>query len=134
MIRTLNGGPGITVQGGNNSSPSFNMNSYSGTNITPGTVRYNGANYNFEVYDGYMWQVFPSNYTNVELSPETREIIEWAKAKRAQETYLVNKFKDHPSVLDLLKQKKDIDEKIEMILILLEGKSSNELDIEARQF
>ena len=119
MIRTLNGGPGITVQGGNNSSPSFNMNSYSGTSITPGTVRYNGANYNFEVYDGYMWQVFPSNYTNVELSPETREIIEWAKAKRAQETYLVNKFKDHPTVLDLLKQKKDIDEKIEMIIKIL---------------
>ena len=119
MIKTIKGTNGVTVNGGTSSFPFFNMNSYSGTSIAPGTVRYNGANYNFEVYDGYMWQVFPSNYTNVELSPETREIIEWAKAKRAQETYLVNKFKDHPTVLDLLKQKKDIDEKIEMIITIL---------------
>ena len=55
----------------------------------------------------------------VELSSETSEIIEWAKAKRAEETYLINKFKDHPAVLDLLKQKKDIDEKIEMVLTIL---------------
>lgn len=119
MIRTLNGGQGITVQGGHNSSPFFNMTSNSETSITTGTVRYNGQNYNFEVYDGYSWLTFPSNYTMVELSPETREIIEWAKAKRAQETYLVNKFKDHPTVLDLLKQKKDIDEKIEMVITIL---------------
>ena len=119
MIRTLNGGLGITVNGGSNSPPFFNMNSYSGTSITPGTIRYNGQNYNFEVSDGYSWLTFPSNYTMVELSPETREIIEWAKAKRAEETYLVNKFKDHPTVLDLLQQKKDIDEKIEMVITIL---------------
>jgi len=120
MIRTLNGGQGITVQGGHYSSPSFNMNSYSGTSITPGTVRYNGQNYNFEVYDGYMWQVFPSNYTMVELSPETREIIEWAKAKKAEENYIKEKYKENKVIQDLLKQRNDIDEKVQMVIAILQ--------------
>lgn len=120
MIRTLNGGQGITVKGGNNSSPFFNMNSYSGTSITPGTVRYNGQNYNFEVYDGYSWLTFPSNYTMVELSSETSEIIEWVKAKKAEENYIKEKYKENKVIQDLLKQRNDIDEKVQMVIAILQ--------------
>ena len=120
MIRTLNGGLGITVNGGSNSPPFFNMNSYSGTSITPGTVRYNGQNYNFEVYDGYTWLTFPSNYTMVELSSETSEIIEWVKAKKAEENYIKEKYKENKVIQNLLKQRNDIDEKVQMVIAILQ--------------
>jgi hypothetical protein len=119
MIRTIFNGAGVTVIGGNSSYPYFNMNSYSSTSIPVGTIRYNGQNYNFEVYDGYNWATLPNNHTMIELDKETKEILEWAKAKCAEENYLVNKYRDNPTIQDLLKERKNIDEKIQMIITIL---------------
>ena len=119
MIKTINGTNGVTVSGGTSSFPYFNMNSYSGTSIPAGSVRYNGYNYNFEVYDGFAWITLPSNHSTIELDQTTKEIIEWAKAKRAEEHYLKEKYKDSAAIQDLLKQRNNIDEKIQMVINLL---------------
>lgn len=119
MIKTIKGTNGVTVNGGTSSFPFFNMNSYSGTSIAPGTVRYNGYNYNFEVYDGFAWLTLPSNHSTIELDQTTKEIIEWAKAKRAEEEYLKSEAEKNPTIKDLLNQRNDIDNKITMVKTLL---------------
>jgi aromatic ring-cleaving dioxygenase len=119
MIRTINNGTGVTVIGGTSSYPYFNMNSYSSTSIPTGTIRYNGQNYNFEVFDGHNWATLPNNHTMIELDKETKEILEWAKAKRSEENYLIHKYRDNPTIQDLLKERKNIDEKIQMIITIL---------------
>ena len=119
MIRNISTGQGLTIMGGNSSPPYFNMNTYTGTSIVPGTIRYNGNNSNFEVYDGHMWMTLPSNSAVVELDLPTKEIIEWAKAKKAEEEYLFKKHKDNPTGIDLLNKRKSIDEKIQIVLTLL---------------
>lgn len=121
MIKTINGNNGITVSGGTSSFPYFPMNSNSGTAIAVGTVRYNGYNYNFEVYDGFSWLTFPSNHSTIELDQTTKEIVEWAKAKRAEEKYLENEAAKNPTIKDLLNQRKDIDNKITMVKTLIQN-------------
>jgi len=119
MIRTINNGTGVTVIGGTSSYPYFNMNSYPSTSIPVGTIRYNGQNYNFEVFDGYNWLTLPNNHTMIELDKETKEILEWTKAKRAEENYIKEKYKDNATIQDLLKQRNNIDEKIQVITYML---------------
>ena len=121
MIKTINGTNGVTVSGGTSSFPYFNMNSYSGTSIPAGSVRYNGYNYNFEVYDGFAWVTFPGNHSTIELDQTTKEIIEWAKAKRAEEEYLKKEAEKNPTIKDLLNQRKDIDNKITMVKTLIQN-------------
>ena len=121
MIKTLIGSNGVTVNSGTSSFPYFNMNSYSDTSVITGTVRYNGNTYNFEVFDGFRWLTLPSNHTTIELDQPTKEVIEWAKAKRAEEQYLENESEKNPAIKDLLNQRKDIDNKITMVKTLIQN-------------
>ena len=115
------GSNGVTVNGGTTSFPYFSMNSYSDTSVITGTVRYNGNTYNFEVFDGFKWLTLPSNNTTIELDQPTKEVIEWAKAKRAEEQYLENESEKNPAIKDLLNQRKDIDNKITMVKTLIQN-------------
>jgi hypothetical protein len=121
MIRTINTGIGITVTGGTNSYPYFNMNSNSSTSISVGTIRYNGQNYNFEVFDGYHWATLPNNYTMIELSSDTQNILSWARTKQAEEEYLKNEAEKNPTIKDLLSQRNEIDNKITMVKTLIQN-------------
>ena len=80
-----------------------------------GMVRYNMNH--FEVYDGYSWISFAQDAT-VDLTYDTREVLEWASKKMAEEK-AIEKLKDNPTFADLLKQKADIDEKIKIVEILI---------------
>lgn len=110
------GSQGITVMGGNTSAPYVNM-----SNPSAGMVRYNGNNQNFEVYDGSSWMTFSSNSTTIELSGDTKELLEWARAKRAEEEYIKRESENNPTIKDLLNQRNNIDNKITMVRTLLQN-------------
>ena len=113
MIKSITQGLGIEVVGGSSTYPYVNMSNYSA-----GMVRYNGNTSNFEVYDGSGWCAMTSLETSVSLDRETQSIIEWAKKKRNEEFRLEEKAKNNPALNDLLKQQKDLEEKIKTIDIL----------------
>jgi len=114
MIKNITGGEYINVMGGSTSYPYVNMN-----NPSTGMIRYNGNNQNFEVYDGTSWMTLPGNYSTIDLNNDVKELLEWARAKRAEENYYKQKYKDNPTIKDLLKQREDIDSKIDMITTIL---------------
>jgi hypothetical protein len=121
MIKTISGSKGIVVMGGNSSYPYVNM-----SNPSAGMVRYNGNNQNFEVYDGSSWMTFGSNYTTVELDSDAKALLEWARAKRAEEEYLNKQAESSPVIKDLINQRNDIDSKITMVRTLLKSHNQNE--------
>ena len=125
MIKQLTGVRGITVVGGNSSYPYVNM-----SNSSAGMVRYNGNNQNFEVYDGSSWITFSGNYTTIELDTDARALIEWVRAKRAEEEYLNKQAESNPAIKDLINQRNDIDSKITMVKTLLKSHNQNESESE----
>lgn len=116
MIKNISGGRGITVMSGNSSYPYINMN-----NPSAGMVRFNGNNNNFEVYDGSSWYTFSGNSTMIELDTDAKELLEWARAKRAGEEYLKAEAEKNPTIKDLLIQRDQIDNKITMVKTLLQN-------------
>jgi hypothetical protein len=59
-----------------------------------------------EVFDGNMW-VTLGGQASIGLTPEAVEILDWAKAKKAQEARIEELADEHPGIRDL-KEKLDI--------------------------
>ncbi len=71
-----------------------------------GMPRWNHARSCMEVFDGNMW-VTLGGQASVGLTPEAVEILDWAKAKKAQEQRIKELADEHPGIRDL-KEKLDI--------------------------
>ena len=102
MIKTINGGKGITVIGNINSDPY----------ISPGTtgagmIRWNPNMNCMEVNDGAVWKQFIWSNPMIELSEEVLDILDWAKQKRAKEIEIETLANQYPAVAEL-KDKLDI--------------------------
>lgn len=116
MIKNITGGQYINVMGGSTSYPYVNM-----SNPSAGMMRYNGNNQNMEVYDGSGWMTITGNSSIVDLNNDAKELLEWARMKRAEEQYLKNEAEKNPTIKDLLNQRNDIDHKITMVKTLLQN-------------
>lgn len=121
MIKSVIGNNGINVMGGNSSYPYINM-----SNPSAGMMRYNGNNQNIEIYDGSSWMTMSGNHTIVELDTDARSLLEWARAKRAEEQYLQQQAESNPTIKDLVNQRNNIDSKIAMVKTLI--KNNNEFE------
>ena len=124
MIKNISGGQYIQVMGGSTSYPYVNM-----SNPSAGMMRYNGNNQNFEVYDGSSWMTITGNSSMVDLNNDARDLLEWARIKRAEEQYLEREAERNPTIKDLVNQRKVIDDKITMVKTLLKS-SGNEAEQE----
>ncbi len=71
-----------------------------------GMTRWNHARSCMEVFDGNMW-VTLGGQASVGLTPEAVEILDWAKAKKAQEQRIKELADEHTGIRDL-KEKLDI--------------------------
>ena len=116
MIKNISGGQYINVMGGSTSYPYINM-----SNASAGMLRYNGINQNLEVYDGSSWMTISGNSSIVELNSDARDLLEWARAKRAEELYLKREAERNPTIKDLLNQRDIIDNKITMVKTLIQN-------------
>jgi hypothetical protein len=108
MITKITTGLGLLSTGG---SSGFYV---SLNNPSAGMVRYNGTD--MEVYDASWYKM--SSTVNIDIDYNTRMIMAWASKKMAEEA-AIEKLKDNPTVADLLKQKADIEEKIQIVKILI---------------
>ena len=113
MIKTINPiSPSISIWNG---SPVY-INSGSGAQGV-GNVRFNTSLQTFEVYDGYTW-VAVSMSCNIGLIQEAEDILSWAGKKRNEEAELERLAKDSAVIADLVRQKREIEDKIKMVHIL----------------
>jgi hypothetical protein len=81
-------------------------------------IRYNESSANIEVYDGAMWKELSSPPVFIDLTDETRMILDWAKQKMEDEYMLEKLAKEHPAInlaLDNLKKAKT---QLDAIIIL----------------
>jgi hypothetical protein len=92
------------------------------SNPSAGMVRYNTNH--FEVYDGYSWESLARSAT-VDLTHDSRQALEWA-IKKMKEEAAIEKLKDNPAIADLLRQKADIEEKLQIVKILIKDHNGSD--------
>jgi len=109
MIRTLTGGAGIVVNGGNPANPQVDMKEPSA-----GMVRYNTDH--LEFWDGATWKTMSFGDANIDLSPEAMVLLTWVREKIREEENSETTTVLSPEVIELLnwvKQKKMEEEFLE---------------------
>lgn len=108
MIRTTVNGYPIIYQ---------NDNTYSMPNHT-GTVQWNGNIKKFQVSTGSGWFDIDNNIS-YNVDQRILPVIDWAEKKMREERELEEKAKNNPTLAALLNQRKDIEEKIKTVEILV---------------
>ena len=93
MIKNLNSGPFVEINGGHSNYPYISPGS-----VGAGMVRYNNTISAFEVNDGMSWQQIPMANPTIGLTGEARDLLEWARKKKAEEEAMWAAPNDHPAV------------------------------------
>ena len=70
----------------------------------PGYMRYNSQTNVIEYCTGSSWMTVPTASTTVSLDHEVQLVIEWAKAKMAEETELQSRLDKYPSLKEAYEQ------------------------------
>lgn len=120
MIKGVSAGNGLQVNSGYVSWPQFYNNTSSSGNTLIGQVRYNGSSQNMEVYDGVTWLTMASSYPTVELSPEVQSVLNWARAKMAEEARIRDLAAQHPTVADALQALAKAEEQVRIVAALVQ--------------
>ena len=116
MIKTVNGsGRYIMVNGGYPATT--HMNTHSGY-MNVGDVRYNTQMQRLEVYDGQIWLEINTSHASIGLTPDAEYALDWAIRRIAEEAELDRLAASNATIADLIKQKKELDDKIKMVQIL----------------
>ena len=113
MIKSVTGGNGIFASVGSG-APYINM-----SNPSAGTVRYNGNNQNFEVYDGNIWITISTGHVSIELDPSVRMVVDWARQQMAQEAEWKHLASSNPTLADAVEELKRTQEKVKIIAALV---------------
>lgn len=117
MIKTVNGvGRYVMVNGGYPATTY--MNTSSGY-MNVGDVRYNTQMQRLEVYDGQMWLEINTSHASIGLTPDAEMALDWALKKRNEDLALEHLAKTNPTIGDLVNQRKELDDKIKMVQILM---------------
>jgi len=117
MINTVNGlGKYIVVDGGMPSSTYINTNS---GYLNVGDMRFNPSQQRIEVYDGNHWVTLNSGHASVRLTSYAETVIDWAAKKMQEDMELEALSKSNATIADLVNQKKNLDDKIKMVQILI---------------
>jgi hypothetical protein len=118
MIKSIfQSGKYLQVHNGNPATPNiYTTYSYGGqpegSQSFAGQVRYSTNSQCLEIFDGTTWKQWYANATNVGLSPEAENIIDWAKQKMIKEQQLQSLMEKHPGL-------KDAYEKLEIMKVLV---------------
>lgn len=108
MIKTSVFGYPIIYQSDN----TYGLPSYTGT------VQWNGSVKKFQVSTGSSW-IDIDNNINYDVDSKLLNIIKWAEKKMSEEKELEEKAKSNSTLANLLQQRKDIEEKIKTVEILI---------------
>lgn len=122
MIKGINSGYGVQVNGGYVSWPQFYNSSTASGNTLVGQLRYNGASQTMEVYNGASWLTMASSYPTVELAPEVQTVLNWARTKMAEEQRMRELAEKHPTVADAIAARERAEEAVRIAVALCDVK------------
>ena len=94
MIQGLSAGYGIHINNGRFGGPYIDQTRYDA-----GRLRMMGST--MEVYTGSSWVSVTNGTTQVELSSDVLEVIEWAKKKRAEDEKIKALAVEYPDIATL---------------------------------
>ena len=113
MIKSITGGPGITVMGGMPTTTYISPGAQSA-----GMLRYNPNSSNIEVYDGIAWLTLSTSYANIELSPDVQAVLHWAREKMEREKMLKSLAERSTAVADALAAVEHAQEQLDIVTTL----------------
>jgi hypothetical protein len=93
MIKGLGSGIGISVSGGNTTLPYVPMNN---ENPIQGMMRVWGSD--IQVFNGSGWTNINASYATITLDTDLLDLLNWVRAKKAEEEVLISLPNDHPAV------------------------------------
>lgn len=103
-VQVNNGSPAWpSIYSNHNSTPSSSSQSFSGQ------LRYNTMNSSMEIFDGNMWQAIGNSVSQVGLTHEAEELLDWVKQKRQEEINLMKRMEQHPGLKDAYERFKVMD-------------------------
>lgn len=117
MLKTVNSMSRYMMVNGGMPATTY-INQYSGA-MNVGDLRYNVSIQRLEVYDGNSWIELNTSHASVGLTPEAERAIDWAARKQREDADLESLAKSNPTIADLVNQKKELDDKIKMVQILM---------------
>ena len=89
-----------------------------------GDVRFNTNAQTLEVYDGNRWVELHTSHASVGLTPDAESALDWAIKKRNEDMALEHLTRTNPTIADLVNQKKELDDKIKMVQILMKEETT----------
>jgi hypothetical protein len=116
MLKTVNSMSRYMMVNGGMPATTY-INTSSGY-MNVGDVRYDTQMQRLEVYDGQMWREINSSHASVGLTPDAERALDWANRKIIEEAELDRLAASNATIADLIKQKKELDDKIKMVQIL----------------
>ena len=93
MIKSITGGPGVIVNGGNVSFPYVPQNA---NNPIQGMLRLNGQD--IQTFDGSGWVTVGASYANVSLDTESLDLLQWARTQRQIELNRKTLIENNPAL------------------------------------
>lgn len=110
MISNIVGSQYIQVSGSSFSPPS----------ISPGVagagmVRWNPSMNCIEVNDGTSWRQMMMSYPTIDLTPDTKDLLEWARAQRTMYMRRLEAAQKNPALLKALEAIKRAEENFDLL-------------------
>ena len=102
-MQVNNGSPAWPSIYSSNHNPSNTAQSFSGQ------MRYNSTSSCMEIFDGSVWQPVGNSISQIGLTPEAEEILDWARKKRQEEVNLMMRMEEHPGLKDAYERFKIMD-------------------------
>ena len=124
MIKGLMGNKGVTISGGDISTPYISTNV---NNPIQGMIRIN--NTDFEVFNGTGWQQLASSYATVSLDQETQDLLQWARTQRQLELNRATLIENNPALENAYKSILRAEQNFDILSKFVE----NDLDAELRE-
>jgi hypothetical protein len=78
------------------------------------------VNSTYQVYDGSSWIPFYETTASVALTPQAHKILDWAENKMMHEELAAKLAKENPTVADALASVKEAEERLKLVLILMD--------------
>lgn len=111
MIKAVHGSDSIFVTESNYSLPYVDQ-----TKPSAGMLRY--KDYNIEVYDGSSWLSATAATPHIDLSPEIKTVLAWARRAMQEEQELEKLAKEHPAVNAALETVRKAQQQLKTTIIL----------------
>jgi hypothetical protein len=94
MIKGITSGSQyITVTGGSPMTPYISPGAQGA-----GQVRYNTNSSNMEVWDGMSWKEISMSYSNIDLSWEAADLLNWAREQRNKQKEREYRIQNNPAL------------------------------------